>query len=348
MFGALQQFLVGWFKDRIAEWDRFWFTKTEPNTLCLLRILSGGLMFYTHLVWSFDLIKIIGPDGWAPSKVSHQVFEHWGRTYSYAWTHFDWLPVNSAVIWIAHVIALIVFALFTLGYKTRITSILACFFTISYSHRFSLLQYGLDQVNGMMALYLMISPCGERYSIDALLRSRSQAAPRPREFVMANLATRLLQLHLCIVYLFSGIEKMKGQAWWDGSALWEALASFQYQSLNMTWMAHMPIVLAFMTHLTVFWEAFYPALVWPKQTRWFALGCAVLIHGGIGLCMGMPTFGAAMIFANMSFLSPKLIDSGMQSAARLLHRLFGWELAPPLEEPAAKDNKRSKLVRVTA
>jgi hypothetical protein len=73
-----------------------------------------------------------------------------------------------------------------------------------------------------------------------------------------------------------------------------------------------------------------------------------LIHGGIGLCMGMPTFGAAMIFANMCFLSPKLIDSVMQSAARLLHRLFGWEIVPPLTEPAAKDNKRTKLVRVPA
>lgn len=337
-------FLKNWFKDRVSEWDRFWFSAREPHTLCLLRILSGGLMFYTHLVWSYDLLTFIGPHGWAPSKVSHEVFIHWGRTYSYAWTHFDWLPANSAVIWIAHVLALIVFALFTLGYKTRIMAVLACFLTISYSHRFSMLQYGLDQVNGMMALYLMLSPCGEHYSIDAWLRGRNEAEARPKQFVMVNLATRLLQIHLCIVYLFSGIEKMKGPAWWDGSAVWEAIASYQYQSLNVTWLAHMPIVLAFMTHLTVFWEAFYPALIWPKATRWFALSCAVLIHGGIGLCMGMPTFGAAMIFANMCFLSPQLVDGVMQWAARLMQRLFGWEIAAA--EAAEKAPPPSKLVRM--
>ncbi len=343
----IRKFLATWFKDRIAEWDRFWFAKNEPHTLCLLRVLSGGLMFYTHLIWSFDLIKIIGPHGWAPSKVSHEVFERWGRDYSFAWTHFDWLPVNTAVIWTAHILALIVFALFTLGYRTRVMAVLACFLTISYSHRFSLLQYGLDQVNGMMALYLMLGPCGERYSIDAWLRSKETEAARPKEFVSVNLAIRLLQIHLCIVYFYSGVEKMRGPAWWDGSAVWEALASFQYQSLNMTWLAHAPIVLAFMTHLTVFWEATYPALVWPKSTRWFALGCAVLIHGGIGVAMGMPTFGAAMIFANMCFLSPKLVDGGVQSVARLLHRLFGWELVHSSpQEVVDKGPPRSRLAGV--
>lgn len=341
----MREEIAAWFRDRIADWDRFWFTKTEPQTLCLLRLLSGGLMFYTHLIWSFDLITMIGPNGWAPSKVSHDVFEHWGRTYSYAWTHFDWLPTHPTIIWLAHIVALVVFALFTVGYRTRVMGVLACFFTISYSHRLSLLQYGLDQVNGMMAIYLMLAPCGEHYSIDAWLRSRGGGEQRPRHFLMANIATRLLQIHLCIVYFFSGVEKMKGPAWWDGSAVWEAIASFQYQSQDLTWLGNFPPLIAFMTHLTVFWEATYPAIVWPKATRWFALGCAVLIHGGIGIAMGMPTFGAAMIFANMAFVSPRLVESMMQGAARMLHRLFGWEWVGDFAPTGDKDAKSSKLVR---
>jgi hypothetical protein len=341
----MREVITTWLKDRIADWDRFWFTKTEPHTLCLLRILSGGLMFYTHLIWSFDLITFIGPDGWAPSSVSHNVFERWGRTYSYAWTHFDYLPSNPVVIYAAHAIALIMFALFTVGYRTRWTAVMACFFTISYSHRLSLLQYGLDQVNGMMALYLMLAPCGERYSVDAWLRSRRGGEARSKEFLMANIATRLLQIHLCIVYFYSGVEKMKGPAWWNGSAVWEAIASFQYQSQDVTWLGNFPPLVAFMTHLTVFWEATYFAIVWPKATRWFALGCAVLIHGGIGIAMGMPTFGAAMIFANMCFLSPKLIDSVMQAAARALHRLFGWEWAGDFTQTVDKGPSHTKLAR---
>jgi uncharacterized membrane protein YphA (DoxX/SURF4 family) len=338
-------FLAKEVKERVDLWNRFWFTPAEPHTLCLLRVLSGSLMFYTHLVWSFDLTEIIGPNPWTPSSVAHGVYEKWGRDFSYTWSHFDWLPSTPAVIWAVHIIALIAFALFAVGYHTRLMAVLSCFFTISYSHRLSLMQYGLDQVNGMMALYLMLGPCGELYSVDAWMRSRKGATDRPREFISANIAIRMIQVHLCIVYLFSGIQKMKGAPWWDGSALWDAIASFQYQSADLTWMVHFPIVIAFLTHLTVFWEAFYPAIVWPRATRWFALGCAVMIHGGIGIAMGMPTFGAAMIFANMSFLSPRLIDRSMKSIGRLLHRLFGWEWAA---DAAERRVSKAELVEARA
>jgi hypothetical protein len=337
--------IVNWLTDAWAGWNRFWFTKAPTQTLCMLRVLSGSLMFYTHLIWSYDLVTFIGPKGWIPSSVAHEMYQRWGRSFPYTWSHFDWLPATPAAIWTVHIFALIVFALFALGYQTRIMAVLACFFTISYSHRLSCVQYGLDQVNGMMAIYLMLGPCGEHYSVDAWLRGRRGASNRPREFVSANLAIRLIQVHLCIVYFFSGVEKMKGPQWWDGSAVWVAISSFQYQSLDVTWLSFSPVLLSFMTHLTVFWEATYPALVWPKATRWFAIGCAVLVHGGIGLCMGMPTFGAAMIFANLSFLSPQWIDGVMQSAARTLQRLFGWELTQEVRQSIEKDAARSKLVR---
>ena len=56
------------------------------------------------------------------------------------------------------------------------------------------------------------------------------------------------------------------------------------------------------TLLTVFWEASYPALVWPRLTRPLVLAMAVLVHLGIGLAMGMMEFGLAMIVANAAFV----------------------------------------------
>ena len=52
--------------DTWQAWNRFWFTPTDPATLCLLRFLAGSLLFYTHLVWSLDLQAFLGPDGWLP------------------------------------------------------------------------------------------------------------------------------------------------------------------------------------------------------------------------------------------------------------------------------------------
>ena len=38
--------------------------------------------------------------------------------------------------------------------------------------------------------------------------------------VANNVATRLLQVHLCVIYMFGGLAKVRGETWWDGSAMW--------------------------------------------------------------------------------------------------------------------------------
>ena len=53
-----------------------------------------------------------------------------------------------------------------LGAFTPVTSVLAYLITISYSSRAPIANYGLDQINGMAALYLAIGPSGRALSID--------------------------------------------------------------------------------------------------------------------------------------------------------------------------------------
>ena len=79
----------------------------------------------------------------------------------------------------------------------------------------------------------------------------------------------------------------------------------------MTWIASWttvgPILIALMTHATVFWELLYCCLVWNQYTRPLVLWMAVAVHGGIALFMGMITFGLAMIYANLAFLQPQTV-----------------------------------------
>jgi hypothetical protein len=65
-------------------------------------------------------------------------------------------------------------------------------------------------------------------------------------------------------------------------------------------------LIALLTHVTVFWETFYWALVWNRLTRPIAVLMAVCVHGGIALGLGMPTFGLAMMIANLAFVPPEL------------------------------------------
>ena len=69
----------------------------------------------------------------------------------------------------------------------------------------------------------------------------------------------------------------------------------------------LPLVLPHLTQLTVFWEFSYCVLVWPRLTRPLVLAIAIGMHLGIGMFLGMWTFGLAMIIANLSFVSPWVV-----------------------------------------
>jgi hypothetical protein len=116
---------------------------------------------------------------------------------------------------------------------------------------------------------------------------------------------------VCVIYLFGGLSKARGQTWWDGSAMWYSVGNYEYQSIDMTWIANYPRLFSALTHITLFWEVFYCVLVWPRLTRPWVLAGAVAVHGGIALFLGMITFGVMMIAANMIFVRPQtLLDWG--------------------------------------
>jgi hypothetical protein len=277
----------------------------DPATLSFIRLLAGGMIFYTHLVWSLDLTGFIGPEGYTPVSLLNALeapIREWSQWSLFYWIKPTWL------LWMVHIFALLIFFMLFVGLFSRATSVLGFLLAVSYANRVTPgAFFGLDKTNCMLALYLMLGPCGARYSIDSLWRLHRGDRSEPPDSTSANIALRLLQIHLCIVYLFSGIAKMEGTTWRLGTALWWSAANYEYQSIDLTWLGNWPLLMALATHVTVFWEMYYCALVWNRFTRPIALWLAVFIHGGIALFMGMMTFGLAMIFANLAFLKPETI-----------------------------------------
>jgi hypothetical protein len=302
--------VTGYFRElagqTLAGWNRFWFTPADPATLGLIRILGGSMIFYTHLIWTLDLPGFFGPDGRLSREFVRSFHQTpWGP--SWAWSHFDWPWAQSlGGMWTLHGLALLVMALFTLGVLTRVTSVLTFLITVSYAHRVPIALFGLDQVNAMLAMYLMIGPAGAAYSVDRWLAARRGKQPISGS-VSANVAIRLMQLHMCVIYLFAGLGKLQGETWWDGTALWGALANYEYQSMDMTWLGQWPLLINVLTHTVVAWEVSYTVLIWPRLTRPIILALAVPLHLGIAFCMGMITFGLAMLIGNLAFISPWLV-----------------------------------------
>lgn len=301
-----------WINQGAENWNQFWFSPAAPHTLAAIRVLGGGMIFYTHLIWSLALVDFLGPHAWIPAELSREL-----QHDDWSWS-FWWYVQSPALIWTFHLMALALFAMLTVGLYTRVVSVLSAIVTLAYCHRLNGSLFGLDQVNAMLAMYLAVGPSGDVYSLDRWLANRRAGGTTLPVIpsISANLSIRLIQIHMCVIYLFGGIGKLRGEMWWDGSAVWFALANYEYQSWDLTWLGRYPAVIAVATHITVFWETFYCVLVWPRWTRPIFLGLAVLVHGGIALALGMPTFGIAMIIGNMAFLDPGGIDAALNAMRR--------------------------------
>jgi hypothetical protein len=304
-------------------WTEFWFAPASPTTLSAIRVLAGAMLFYTHLVWSKGLTDFFGENGWLPQSLMQQTVQLVDpdgpgpaqAASRMVWSHFNYVH-SSTVVWAIHITALVVFFLLTIGFFSRVMAVLAFLFAVSYANRITPGAYfGLDKINCMLALYLMIGPSGARYSIDRLWRMRRGNTEVPSSS-SANLAIRLIQVHMCIIYLFSAIGKLQGYTWTVGEASWMSFDMAEYRSLDMTWMISHPLLLNFMTHLTVFWELSYCALVWPVLTRPWVLLMAVIVHAGIIFALGMPTFGLVMLIGNLAFVSPKTVRKIFDPLAR--------------------------------
>jgi hypothetical protein len=307
--------IAAYFRSLWEAWNHFWYTPADPATLSLIRVLAGGMLLYTHFVWSFDLAGFIGADGYTPANFLREqilapppseAIPNPSAPFS-VWSIFFWIH-STWLLWTVHIFALGVFLCLFLGLFSRTSAVLAYLLAVSYVNRVTPGAYfGLDKTNCMLALYLTLGPCGARYSLDRLWRLRKGGAADPAPSTSANIAVRLMQVHLCVMYLFSGLAKLEGASWQMGTAVWWAAASYEYQSIDLTWLASWPVLVALLTHVTLFWEVFYCCLVWNRFARPLVLWTAVAVHGGIALFLGMITFGLAMIFANLSFLKPETV-----------------------------------------
>ncbi len=319
-------------------WDAFWFTPADPTLLGVIRVLTGLMLLYTHAVWGIVLGDFFGPAGWLSEGLVRNLQEG-GYAYSFWWL------VPEGGMWPAYVVSMVILTFFTLGLWTRLTSILALVVTISFAHRVPVAMFGLDQINGMLTLYLAIGPSGQALSLDrwmALRRGQSAelwSAPS----VGANLAQRLINVHMCVIYLFAGLSKLQGEAWWNGEAMWRAFANYEYQSIDMTWLAWHPRLMDLITHVSVLWEIFFCVLIWRPRMRPLMLAGAVVLHVGIGACLGMWTFGLIMLVGCSSFLPNdavrRLIDAWLPQQGRDESALVGFRTTPqkPVHRPVRQE-----------
>src|SRR4029453_17888968 len=194
--------ITSWARDVVRGWDRFLFTPSPPHPLAAIRIFGGAMLLYTHAVWTINLDAFLGPHSWLTSETV-SLMNRGPDDANYALSYLCWVR-SPAGLWMLHFAALAVIAMLIVGLFTRVTSVLVWIITLSYCHRLTGTLFGLDQINAFVATYLMFGDSGGVWSLDRWLAARRGLESPVRSTVGTNIAIRLLQLHMCMIYLFGG------------------------------------------------------------------------------------------------------------------------------------------------
>lgn len=214
---------------------------------------------------------------------------------------------------------LYVFSLFFLmcGLCTRWSAFLAWFLNWSFMNTGYSGSYGADMYAHFLLFYLIWIPCGQNYSLDRIFKRVSGQAS-----YQARLGLRVVQLHMCVSYLASGLEKATGPGWWNGEVLWSALNTPGYSIVDLHWLAHFPFLPRVGGWIVLAIEIFYCFLVWPPKTRSWWVFATCLLHVGIAIFLKLPVFGILMCIPTLALFGlsaePDLDDETQPQKQRIV------------------------------
>ncbi|MET1134054.1 MAG: HTTM domain-containing protein [Aeromicrobium sp.] len=311
-------------RDRV-ERGLTWLTSEQHNlrSFSLLRILYGVAILVLLVPSARDRAVLWGGASfWVDPEAKRSGFPT-----------FDlFLPKDSPVAFDVAFFGLIVLAvLFTLGYRTRVVLPLLLVLLVSLQANNPYVLNGGDTLMRLSLLYMLFANLGAHFSLDARRQRRRASSPAgPRRLVPAHVsnAAHNVGLVLCcfqilVVYVVSGVWKLSGGEWLDGTALFYALRldAFALQPIlnELLWQSSFVIVLA--TFVALWAQTLFPvAMLW-RPTRIVVLGLLMLMHLGIAAVMGLWPFSLAMIALDLLFVRDSTwVDLGRRARRTALGR----------------------------
>ncbi len=196
---------------------------------------------------------------------------------------------------------------FTLGWRTRLMSILLYLCVLSLYHRNVGSNGGPDAVPSILTFYMMLCPCGAACSLDAVRAAKRRGTAA--EPLIIPWTVRLLQMQICLIYFQSCVIKCQGPMWMSGITVHYILFLREFRVFDMEWLAQYPLVINAMTHGALLIEFSLAFWLWFRPTRRWAILGGVLLHMGIRPILNVPGFGEVMIATYVTFLAPDELDA---------------------------------------
>jgi hypothetical protein len=245
----------------------------DLRSLALCR-LATGLVILGDLISRLQSFRIhYTDDGILPREL---LFEMEGLRFPTVYAMSGW-DVYLLLLFLFH--AIVALSLL-LGYRTRLSCLLAWYLTVSLQERCFMANNGGDRILATILFWGMFLPWGERLSIDSLARKEEPGEPSE----VRSAATAILVGQPILVYLISVFHKVE-PTWLRGEVLHYALQSDFYAYPMAFFLLPYPALLRGLTYLTIAWELIGPILLLSSRPAVRTLVCLgfILMH----LCFGL-------------------------------------------------------------
>jgi hypothetical protein len=304
-------------------WKRFFFTPQPATVVALLRILMGLSVLKWAILIFPDIPSWYGPNAVLSVETARDLSPPPNiNPLSYA-------PfINDASIYVFFTVFCIAAVAMSLGLCTRIATLLVWLGVVSFHTRDPAILNAGDLLLRLVCFYLVLSPCGECFSLDRLIRVwLSPDADRQSKRLFAPWVQRLLQLQMAFAYFGASVSKLAGPVWIDGSAVYYVLHQNDLVRYQLPFVSTTPILWRLLTWYTLVAETSMWTLVWVRELRYPVLIAVMILHIGIDYSMVLPVFETLFIATLIIFVYPEDLTKCMDwLKSRLNHGVSSMEV----------------------
>lgn len=285
----------------VQAWNEFFFAPQPPTPIALFRVLYGMLLIANLVLLRPDWLAWYGEHSWITLSTMLKLEPGPRLNLFTLMPHDDrWV---EALFWFFLVSAVSL----TLGFMTRISSILAFVCLTSIHQRNLFITHSGDTFLRVAGFFLMFAPAGAALSIDRLIRIRrgkegAEIQPKP------PWAQRMIQIELALLYFVTFWWKSTGAPWVNGTAIYYLDHLLEYQGLPLPSWFQQPIVEKLGSWLTLAIEFSLGVLIWFKELRYPVLLLGLFFHLFLEYRLDIPLFQWTVLSAYVLFIDPHDLD----------------------------------------
>lgn len=247
-----------------------------------------------------------GPESGVPAASPTELLPEYFRPL------FSLAPETWTAVWFWQGALLVSVVLLILGIRVRWMALIAFVAHSALVQKNYSIVYGADIVSGFFLFALIFMGGGQRLK-PLRPQALSELGQSQWDRMWQSVGWRMLQVQLCLIYAYTGFEKLKGKEWWDQTALWQVLGNEQLMMFDLSFLRAWPAFIGLMTWGTVLFEIYAPLTLWWRGTRKWTVILGWGLHLGIGLTMGLWFFSLTMMSAYLLFLDPKWLEQFVPS-----------------------------------